>query len=302
MHKGRCSVKWPIGLVVFLAIASTLPSRGDEPKSAAPEPKQDLGAEVRAVFAAKCAACHGPDLAKPKGRFGYVLDLRKVASNPEMVVPSRPEESELWSLVSQGEMPPPDSPRGPLTEAEKEIIRAWIAAGAPDALSPAPAAQSVTAGPAPSSSAPADAPTMGRTLRWLGKLHLLLIHFPIALLVAAGIGELISVWRGSRVPSPTVRFCLTVAAVAVVPTVAFGWLHAAAGNGVGSPQLLTAHRWVGTMTGVWVIGTALWAERDARRGVRSRGVRVALVIGIVLVAATAHLGALMVHGSDFLDW
>ena len=51
----------------------------------------DAAAEVRAVFAAKCAACHGPDLAKPKGRFGYVLDLVRVANNREMVVPFRCE-------------------------------------------------------------------------------------------------------------------------------------------------------------------------------------------------------------------
>jgi mono/diheme cytochrome c family protein/uncharacterized membrane protein len=290
-------VKWLIAVVMLLAICSTEASRG-----AAPGPKRDLGAEVRAVFAAKCAACHGPDLAKPKGRFGYVLDLRKVASNPEMVVPSSPDESELWSLVSQGEMPPPESASAPLTDAEKETIRAWIAAGAPEALPQAAGGPSATAGPAPSSSTPPDVPAVGRTLRWLGKLHLLLIHFPIALVLAAGIGEFISAWRGSRVPSPAVRFCLTLAAVAVVPTVTFGWLHAAAGNGVGSPQPLTAHRWVGTITGVWVIGTALWAERDARRGLRSRGVRVALAIGIVLVAATAHLGGLMARGSDFFEW
>src|ERR1700678_3903139 len=69
-------------------------------------PVQDLGAEVRGVFAAKCAGCHGPDLAKPKGRFGYVLDLRRMAGNPEMVIPLRPDESELWVLVQRNEMPP----------------------------------------------------------------------------------------------------------------------------------------------------------------------------------------------------
>jgi hypothetical protein len=47
------------------------------------------------VFSARCAACHGPDLAKPKGRFGYVLDLARVAGNPEMIVPGAPGESEL---------------------------------------------------------------------------------------------------------------------------------------------------------------------------------------------------------------
>ena len=34
----------------------------------------DTGKDVLNVFAAKCAVCHGPELAKPKGRFGYVLD------------------------------------------------------------------------------------------------------------------------------------------------------------------------------------------------------------------------------------
>src|SRR5262245_23372132 len=97
-------------------------------------PDRDIGTEVRAVFAAKCAACHGPDLAKPKGRFGYVLDLQRVAKNPEMVIPGQPTESELWILVQRGEMPPPDSPRGSLTREQKEIIREWIFSGAPDAL------------------------------------------------------------------------------------------------------------------------------------------------------------------------
>jgi uncharacterized membrane protein len=145
-------------------------------------------------------------------------------------------------------------------------------------------------------------PPTGRALRFLGKFHLLALHFPIALMLAAGVGEIVSVWRGSRVPSPAVQFCLALAAVAAVPTVALGWLHAAAGNGIGSPQLLIVHRWLGTFAGVWVIGTALCAGRDAHRGLRSRGVRVALVIGIALIVATAHLGGLMAHGSDFFDW
>jgi mono/diheme cytochrome c family protein len=88
--------------------------------------------EARGVFKAKCAGCHGPDLPKPKASFGYVLDLGRVAANREMVIPGRPGESELWALVEHDEMPPPDSPHGPLTAAQKDAIRAWIAAGAPE--------------------------------------------------------------------------------------------------------------------------------------------------------------------------
>src|SRR5580765_6336736 len=101
------------------------------PASAQLPPVIDGGLNVRAVFAAKCTACHGPDLPKPKGRFGYVLDLARVAGNREMVVPFMPDESELWELVRRGEMPPEDSPSGPLTAQAKEAIHAWIKAGAP---------------------------------------------------------------------------------------------------------------------------------------------------------------------------
>ncbi len=109
-------------LVVSLACIDGL-SAGDKPG--------DLATQTLAVFKAKCAACHGPNVAKPKGRFGYVLDLARVARNREMVVPFAPEESELWELVHRSEMPPPDSRTGPLSAEQKEIIRAWIAAGAP---------------------------------------------------------------------------------------------------------------------------------------------------------------------------
>ena len=111
------------GILILSLAAPRTVSAADGPR--------DLASEVLAVFSAKCAACHGPTVAKPKGRFGYVLDLGRVAGNREMVVPSSPQESELWELVRREEMPPPDSRTGALSPAQKETIRNWIAAGAP---------------------------------------------------------------------------------------------------------------------------------------------------------------------------
>jgi mono/diheme cytochrome c family protein len=90
-----------------------------------------LAAKTLAVFSAKCAGCHGPNVPKPKGRFGYVLDLARVAANREMIVPFSPDESELWQLVRRGEMPPSDAPSTGLAADQKDVIRSWIAAGAP---------------------------------------------------------------------------------------------------------------------------------------------------------------------------
>ena len=154
-------------------------------------PAGDPAAEVRAVFSAKCAGCHGPNLAKPKGRFGYVLDLARVASNREMMVPGAPAESELWDLVRRGEMPPDDSPTGPLAADQKETIRAWIAAGAP-----ATAADALPAATAADAS-PTGASALTPPLRRLGRLHVVLVHFPIALLIAAAMVSLI-IWIASK--------------------------------------------------------------------------------------------------------
>jgi mono/diheme cytochrome c family protein len=119
----------------------------------------DLASKTRAIFATKCAVCHGPDLAKPKGRFGYVTDLRRVASNREMVVPSSPDESELWELVRRDEMPPADSPAGPLSPEQKQAIRAWIEAGAPSGAAADALADGATIVPAAPAASDAMAPT-----------------------------------------------------------------------------------------------------------------------------------------------
>ena len=52
------------------------------------EGERDLASETLSIFSTRCAGCHGPNLPKPRGRFGYVLDLARVAANPEIVVPS----------------------------------------------------------------------------------------------------------------------------------------------------------------------------------------------------------------------
>jgi hypothetical protein len=275
------------------------PSRAADPT---PVTKRDLASEVGAVFSARCVRCHGPKLPRPRGGFGYILDLRRLAGDAGKVVPSKPDESELWMLVRNGEMPPPDSPTGPLTAAEKEVIRAWIASGAPVGSEPTAQSSPIPAPENPETDSPGAAQLVRRTLRWLGKFHLLLLHFPIALLLAAGVAELWSAWKGGPSPSVVVRFCLCLGAAAVVPTVALGWLYALGGHGVGSPGLLALHRWVGTAAGLWVVATVIFSERDARLGARSGRVRVLMFAGALLVVLTAHFGGILAHGEDFFNW
>lgn len=268
-------------MAVFVALGTVAGPRPEESRAWPPPSDRAIAERARGVFAAKCAACHGPDLENPRGRFGYVLDLKRLAGNPELVVPHRPDESELWALVEHDEMPPPDSPRGPLAPEQKEILRSWIAAGAPDAPPIAPA---------------------GRLFRRMGKLHLLLLHFPIALVLAAGFGEFCSACRREPLPSDSVRFCLWIGALTAIPTAGLGWLHAASGGSPGPQGLLTAHRWLGTVAAAWLLLTAVCAERDHRRSTRGRIVRPLLTLGVLLTSFTAHLGGLLGRGQDFFTY
>jgi uncharacterized membrane protein/mono/diheme cytochrome c family protein len=197
---------------------------------------EDLENRVRAIFAAKCVQCHGADRDRPKGKFGYVLDLARVAANPKMIVPRDPAHSELYQMVLHNEMPGKNATAPPLTAEEKDIVKRWVEAGAP-------AIADVSA----------NAPlwTFGkRLIRAAGQFHPAATHFPIALLIAALPAEWL--WRRTRQPEwkTVVRFCVTLGAAGAVPSAALGWCASASRN------VLVWHRWLGTSTAVWALVTA----------------------------------------------
>jgi mono/diheme cytochrome c family protein len=254
--------------------------------------REEIAFAARAVFKDACAGCHGPNVARPKGRFGYVLDLKRIAANPELVVPGKPDESELWEVIRRNEMPP----RNPLSDEQKEVVRSWIQAGAP----PAPDTNEGSAG---RDSASEASDIVRRVLGVAGRFHLIFLHFPIALLVAAAVGELWSASRGPTEPGPAVRFCVVGGAAAAVIAALFGWAYAAAGHGAGAPDDLALHRWLGTAAAGWAVATARVIERDVRRGKHNRSVQQLMVlVGAILVLAAGHFGGTMVHGDLFSGW
>ncbi len=84
--------------------------------------------DVLPIFKARCFECHG--IAQPKGG----LDLRtraglvKGGRTGTGLVPGSLKSSLLWVNLSTDKMPATEKK---LTDAEKEIVRAWIVAGAP---------------------------------------------------------------------------------------------------------------------------------------------------------------------------
>ena len=105
--------------------------------SAAADRVPDFNRDIRPLLSHNCFACHGPDEHDRRG--GLRLDDRDAAvaeleSGSRAIVPGHPEESELVARLHQTDpdvvMPPPES-NHVLTAEQKQLLAAWIAAGAP---------------------------------------------------------------------------------------------------------------------------------------------------------------------------
>jgi len=92
--------------------------------------------DIRPILSENCFYCHGQD---PKHReAGLRLDVRddaiKANEGVTAIVPGKPEQSEILTRLlshdADEQMPPPESNRK-VTPAQIELIRRWIAQGAP---------------------------------------------------------------------------------------------------------------------------------------------------------------------------
>jgi uncharacterized membrane protein len=291
----------------FFGEASPTAVGASSPASQAPVTVRGrvLASEVRTLLRLKCAECHGAKLARPKGKFGHVEDLKRVAGNPKLVVPFQPDKSKLWQLIRDNGMPPKRAKAGPLKAEQKDDVRDWIESGAASTGDvPASAAiMSATHTGEDVVTEGMDVPFIEHLLGWLGKFHVIVVHFPIALLVVAAAGELLSLWRGTWYPAPAVRFCVLFAAAGAVAATTLGWLHAAfSAYAASSSQVLALHRWTGSTAGILAVGVAILSEVEVRRGVRSPLFRVLLFAGTLLVSVAGHLGGTLVYGDSYFDW
>ena len=135
-------------------------------------------------------------------------------------------------------------------------------------------------------------------LRFAGRLHPLVVHFPIALLLVAA---LLQLPRGKRPPSDTVRVLTNLGALSAVVAAGAGWLYAE-GDPLGSSvaDQLFWHRWTGVAAAVLAVVTAWLGRRAARSEEPSGAFLCASLLTAGLVGGGAHLGGELVYGEGFL--
>jgi uncharacterized membrane protein len=222
-----------------------------------------------------------------------VLDLKRLARNPELVVTGDPDQSKLWQVIRDDEMP--KRPAKPVSSDNKDVIRTWIRAGAP----PLSAEAELAEGGGRGWRVPEE---YRRYLGWAGRFHLLFLHFPIAFLVGAACAELIASRKTGSPPAPVVRFCVWSGTVGAIVAALLGWCYALAGQGASSGATLDWHRWLGTATAGCALLTALFVERDSRRGKRLSFTQLLVIVCAVLVGASGYFGGELVHGDILSSW
>jgi hypothetical protein len=134
----------------------------------------DFNEQIRPLLSDRCFRCHGPDARARKARLR--LDTPEGAFKPTddgwaIVRPGDPDRSEMIRRITSTDpeemMPPPESHLA-LSDAERALLRRWIAEGAEYlphwSLSPVPASVPVPPAPAPDAH-PIDAFVRARLAR-----------------------------------------------------------------------------------------------------------------------------------------
>jgi len=136
---------------------------------------------------------------------------------------------------------------------------------------------------------------------FLGRFHVLVLHLPLGILILA-IGLEILARRPHRAGNahsplePAMPLIWGVGALSALATVALGYMHASEPGFTG--PAVNSHRWAGTALAF--AATLVWAWRgDAPRSFAKLW-PVSLLILLVLLFVTGHLGGALTHGPDYL--
>ncbi len=134
----------------------------------------------------------------------------------------------------------------------------------------------------------------------LGRLHPLIVHFPIGLLVVAFLLELLT-FNGKRQGLRDGIYAMVVIGMASAIFATFvGWLLSLSGGYAG--DTLDYHKWSGIATSVLALVTYLALRKAAGSRDRKswRNYRVSFTLCLIGITVAGHLGASITHGTGYI--
>jgi uncharacterized membrane protein len=134
-------------------------------------------------------------------------------------------------------------------------------------------------------------------MSFLGRLHPLLVHFPIALVMTALAVEAAAILTRDRRWRDVAVINLLAAAPLTALSAVAGWGLA---QSVEPTPLMEWHRWTGTIAAGLTLAAAAAASRRDSSAAAAWVYRVTLLVAAALVAGAGHLGGALVWGEEFL--
>ena len=148
-----------------------------------------------------------------------------------------------------------------------------------------------------SSVAPPDGLERAQLIQFVGRLHLLAVHLPIALLILVPLLELAARTRRFSYLAPATGFVLGVATVGSIVAVTLGWCLARSGGYSG--RLVTQHMW--TALAAAVLTWLCWALRIyAETTYGKRVYPVVLLAAVTTVSFAGYRGGQVSQGENHL--
>jgi uncharacterized membrane protein len=242
-----------------------------------------------------CAKCHGSDGTGNRAR----EDQPEIPDFTDATWQARRTDAQLVASILDGKEEMPDF-SGRITQERVGDLVVHVRAFAPTAGEPRKQMQGAIV---PSQVAPSERSLFKKSIRWLGNFHPPTVHFPIALLTAAAVAELLRMATAKPAFDAASRYCLWFGTVTALAAGLLGWFLARF-RLTDASEVMMAHRWLGTVT---VIGAGLvlvLGEASRRRDRRRTriGFRFALLVVAMLVLVTGFFGGAVVFGLDHYRW
>jgi mono/diheme cytochrome c family protein len=132
-------------------------------------------------------------------------------------------------------------------------------------------------------------------LQVFGRLHPLVLHLPIGLLIGLALLEVVALVARRDVASSTRATLIWLAALAAALTASMGWLLGKEGG--YDPETLNVHRRFGI--GVAIASLVLALVQTMRH--RALATRLVLLVCVALLLPAGHYGSALTRGAGFLS-
>ena len=272
---------------------------------ASPAAAPSFRAVILPILTDHCFECHSDRRQKARLRLDSRQAMLSGGKSGPAIIPGDASHSLLMVAVHYDDPDTQMPPDGPLPATQVAQLAQWISAGAPwgDAQPAAtPHAVTATASVAPPHAPPsatdAPPPTAQRP-PLIGRIHPLVVHFPICCLLLAVLAEFLFLTLGPRW-DPAVRFLVYIGTVSAVVAVTTGTFFADQGTMFHRTDLvLTRHEVVGWMTMLLALSASSCLMMSDRPRMRL-AFRLLLLMTAASAGLTGHLGGTMVYGDHFL--